>query len=900
MTVQIHLETSPTDHVVTTDHFGTNYLANRQNHDQTIDDEGVFDEAAAWTEVSDLRYPGGTLAEKYFDLSDPRHFEAGATSAIEVGNFCNAKDTTNFTRLGTLMDYAAAEGNTVTVVIPTIRYIEALTSGDPAAVAAVEAELKAFIVNAVTHPSGGVISAFEIGNEFPSWMDGHNGAELSCVADFAMLVRNFSVWIDEALTEQGLTGADAPDILAQTAFFKYGDKGNDQYLKSLFDEDLGDSYAHVESVADFVSAIDGAANHFYPDTPWDDTANGQQNVANDMQVLQDWQDAFDAYAADHGLAETDLRLLASEWNVKNGAFGDGEVSGVQAALGVVSMFHQMVAGGIDAMQAWPILQNNSSTFVTGNTPQELEVSFSGAAFSLMRSLLPGMTTDGAVTDFDTDGDGDPDLFLYRFVQDGKVLTFASSSRDMEVSLDFAEYGIDADATQVHVARLISDTGDALDPSGAPVFRIDGTQLLSGDDTSVELSMTAWELVLLSINEEAAPCDDLRQGNVTFELGTADFTFSPLDDYLRALTVDVAATGGNVMVGSDAADAFQMFPGLVFDGAAGDDRITGTAQGDLAFGGAGADGLAGEAGRDSLFGGDGDDRIFAGSGDDVVSGGSQEDRIYGDDGNDLLYGDAGFDLLKGGDGNDTLYGGNQADNLYGGNDNDVLYGDVGNDRLFGEGQNDRMFGGEGNDALFGGAGFDRLDGGKGNDALYGGDQADNLYGREGNDLLDGGRGFDRLFAGAGNDTLAGGGETDALFGQSGDDQLSGEDGDDRLYACIGNDTLYGGEGNDLLHGGAGFDRLEGGAGNDTLIGGFNADTFVFAGVFGNDQIRDFSTGNPFEIIDLTGIPAPDSFAELIENHATQTQNGVLLNFDGSGSILLCGVDMDDLRAENFVW
>ena len=902
MPVQISLESQPSDHRVTDDHFGSNFLANRDGHNQTIGEEGVFDEASAWAGATDLRYPGGTLAEKYFDLTDMRHLEAGGAHTIEAHNFTDPTDTTNLTSLGAFMDHAAETGNTVTVVVPTIRYIEVLTGDDAEAIARVEADLKDFIARAVAHPNGGVISAFEIGNEYGAWMDGHNGDLLESTRDFAVLVRNFSVWIEEALVESGLAPEAMPDIIAQTGFFKYGEKGNAPLLNDLFDEGLETEYAHVESLEDFFAAIDGVANHFYPDMPWADAANGQENLDKDLALLQDWQTAFDEYAKAHGLESRDLRLLASEWNLKNGAFGDGEVAGVQAAVGVVSMFHQMVSGGVDGMQAWPILQNNENTFLSGRSEEDLEVGFTGAAFILMRSLLPGMSVDGERTDYDTDGDGVADLFIYRFVQDGKILTFASSSRDAEVSLDFAAYGLDTDPTQIHIARLISDSGSSLDNDGTPVLRIDGTETLDGTDTTVDLSMNAWELVLLSIDENEAPADDLDQGRVTFALGSADFTFSPFDDHLHALERPGIPnlTSGNVLKGTAGEDAFQLFSGLIFDGAGGDDRIMGTGVDDVAFGGDGSDGMAGEAGDDILYGDDGDDRLFAGSGDDFVSGGAHEDRIYGDEGADSLFGGAGFDLLKGGDGNDSLSGGHQADNLYGGAGNDILHGDEGADRLFGDIHQDRLFGGAHDDVLFGGAGFDFLDGGSGSDALYGGDQADNLFGGAGADLLDGGQGFDRLFAGDGNDSLLGGLGDDALFGQSGDDVLSGQQGDDRIYACKGDDTLLGGDGDDLLHAGAGFDVLEGGAGNDTLIGGFNADTFVFQGNFGVDRIEDFDASNRFERIDLSGLNQVDSFQNLIDNHATVTDDGVLLRFEGSGEIILAGVGLDQLSADNFIF
>ncbi|RII37143.1 calcium-binding protein [Pseudooceanicola sediminis] len=803
---------------VTARHFGSNYLATRQAHGETIEAGGAFGAAADWLDVTHYRYPGGTIAEKYFDITDPGHFDPGAQDALSVASFADAGDTTQLTRLGQFMAFAATEGGKVTVVVPMIRFFETVKSGSPAEVAALEADVKAFVAAAMAHPAGHVISGFELGNEFASWMGGHNGAILGSTADAAALMRNMAVWINEALDETGLAPGDQPQIIAQTAFVKYGEKGNTPLLRDLFDEDLGQDYAHVESVADFFAAIEGVATHVYPYRPWLDTDDGIGAITGDTGLIGDWQEAFEDYAETHGLEAVELDGVASEWNIRNAAFSNGDVSGAQAGIATVALFHRLVAEGVDEMHVWPALQNTGSTLID-QKDGALEMQFTGAAFTLLRTLVPGHAVEQAPTAHDSDGDGIDDVFVYSFRQGGSLHTFASAAQDTSVTLDFAGYGIAAeDAALAHVAQL-NATG-----SGAPVFEIGDSHLLAPGDNSLTLNLAAGAMTLISLD------GDLAAG-AAGAAEAAQFSFAMSAGYADRLPhlpgLDPVATG-NVMQGDGADAQFQVYKGFIFDA------------------GGGADSVLGSSAADTVLGGSGADRLEMGAGDDV------------------LLGESGDDYLNGGSGDDWLYGGAHQD---------VLLGGAGNDRIRG------------------GAGFDLIQGGAGHDLIDGGGQADNLYGGTGNDTIHGSSGLDRMFGGSGDDRM---------FGGTGDDHLRGETGSDALFGGHGNDTLEGGGGNDRIRGGAGFDVLDGGAGNDILIGAFNADVFVFAGDFGSDQIWDFEACNDFEKIDLSGVSGITDFDDLSQNHMRQIDSGVLIDAGEGNRVLLRGVEITDLDANDFLF
>ena len=317
-----------------------------------------------------------------------------------------------------------------------------------------------------------------------------------------------------------------------------------------------------------------------------------------------------------------------------------------------------------------------------------------------------------------------------------------------------------------------------------------------------------------------------------------------------------------------------------------------------------------------------------AGADTLTGGLQNDTIRAYGGNDSLDASGGNDLLDGGDGNDTLIGQTGHDTLMGGTGDDQLldsqdmyfYGKEDNDRLEGGDGNDVLSSRLGNDSLLGGAGNDSIsvtneqqarrvlvDGGSGNDTIRAelfGDLAVTLAGGEGSDqfsILLPGRGsavITDFQAGAGGDRLdlapllikhnytdslnpfssasgvlqwvQQGTDLQLLFDRDGNasgaaavalltlkgvqrsqllaENLSGlpPDGspvpvlhwvgssaDDIFEGTPFADSILGGEGNDMLSGDAGDDTIDGGAGDDRMAGSYGKN--ILYGGTGNDTL-----------------------------------------------------------------
>ncbi|NVK14513.1 MAG: M10 family metallopeptidase C-terminal domain-containing protein [Rhodobacteraceae bacterium] len=297
-----------------------------------------------------------------------------------------------------------------------------------------------------------------------------------------------------------------------------------------------------------------------------------------------------------------------------------------------------------------------------------------------------------------------------------------------------------------------------------------------------------------------------------------------------------------------------------------------------------------AGDDRLLGGTGDDQLFGRIGNDVLIGGSGNDTLRGDAGTDRQYGGTENDVLDGGAGTDTLYGDEGSDTLYGGDDRDYLNGGA---------DADVLFGGQGNDQLFGQLGDDRLLGGSGDDQLFGLGDNDVLIGGSGNDTLRGDAGTDRLFGGTENDVLDGGAETDTLYGDEGSDTLYGGDNNDFLNGGADADVLFGGQGNDHLLGQLGDDSLFGEAGDDLLSGGAGSDVFVFGDNHGHDRIADFSIDTVNERVSLSGVSSLDSFENVL-GASIQATDGVLITTGANSSLLLEGVQISSLAADDFIF
>ena len=150
---------------------------------------------------------------------------------------------------------------------------------------------------------------------------------------------------------------------------------------------------------------------------------------------------------------------------------------------------------------------------------------------------------------------------------------------------------------------------------------------------------------------------------------------------------------------------------------------------------------------------------------------------------------------------------------------------------------------------------------------------------------------------------------ALSGTSGDDnfdftnvefvQLAGTinlgDGDDVFTGSTQNQLSVNlGNGNDSF-----ISSSHDGAFGDIITGGAGDDSFAFIDDWGVSRITDFDALSDAETIDLSAVSAIDDFADLLANHISQSGSDVIIT-DGTNTLTLTGVDINDLDANDFLF
>lgn len=774
--------------VISADHFGGNILLHHAGDAafdtsgklQDLSDTNLLNDQAQLREdivaliVQNMRFPGGTVTEEFFDIFNPN-----ATSGEFKG------ETRQLVGMDDFFDMAAEVFSqmqnvdpAVTFVIPTRAgftesALGALLAGtygtrtvdlsyvERAADFAVEAILAAQHRNVK-------ISTFEIGNEF--WL----GAEMTAT-EYGAIASQIALAVDRALDSMGLDDGDRPDIVVQSVtsagrmspkedFTLFYDTHGNLYENSDASDDIvgsvvvpgqGNSRDQLADLIDQFSVealdvINGVVAHYYSEVGFDGVDDRAQYIFNQFEF---WENRANEISLAAGHEAISLDTYVTEWNTESGNHPNNE--GLQQASMLVEMFYEMVTHGVDAAHVWPLAHRMSQgTSLTDRRGGE-GLSLAGESFRMMSESLVGLAAQ-----FEWEGEG---LDIHGFGDAGRMVLFASNRSDAAFEgtvLDISGLGLAGAEYFVTSQSLGDGEANGRDGNAEPVLSFEEGRMVS-DGLLTLGAMDGWGLTKIEI---------------------------------------VAVTRGNDTVqGFESNDLIKTLNGedVVFGGK-GDDTIIGGSNNDTLHGGEGDDLVEGGNGRDRVFLEDGNDEfldnaqtgfyghdtVFAGQGNDTIRGGGSGDRFYGQ---------AGDDSLSGGEGNDTVFGGAN---------HDVIDGGEGEDRLLGGNGNDTVQGGAGNDMIFGGKNFDEIDGNEGDDRIWGGDHADVILGGEGNDTL---------FGGNGRDTLLGGNDADLILGGSGADQLFGESG---------NDTL------------------EGAGGNDALYGGLGADTFVFAQQFGQDTVYGF--------------------------------------------------------------
>ena len=369
-------------HAFTQAHFGANSLSPRDR----IGEDGTFDDKIETLGVEHVRYPGGSLTEYYFDISDP--------DATEVRNDVTG-EVKEVLPYSEFMTWAEQSGISVNVVLPTRTALGEEVDANGDRYASIDEDvLRAFVRGTLDGDFGAPrIQGFEIGNEY--WGSGEMSAvEYGRVAsEMSRIVKDEirahpeheSRFEDtDVIVQMGQTyGASdirdeydhlSPGEQVQAISRDYGIEveGRSPDYSQIADQMILESFDTPEEI----DAVDGVVAHIYskaPHVPWSRTW--------DLEEVDkaDWDETFGE----------DLTRHVTEWNqsASSGAYDKATDYGLKNAREMLEIAETFPDNHVEAAHVWAV-QQNTATDLGGDEGEE-GLTVPGEMFRLMAESLPG-------------------------------------------------------------------------------------------------------------------------------------------------------------------------------------------------------------------------------------------------------------------------------------------------------------------------------------------------------------------------------------------------------------------------------------------------------------------------------------------------------------------------------
>ncbi|WP_299146679.1 type I secretion protein [uncultured Tateyamaria sp.] len=421
------------------DHFGGNLLAPRGD----LLGDGSYAEAVEYLGVSGLRYPGGSLTEYMFDITDPD---------AEVVYDPRSDEEQTMIGLTDFMSYALDADQPVTIVVPTRTQTSENYDENGDRYADIdEAELRAFVQDLAAGEYGEArIQAFEIGNEY--WGSG----EMSAL-EYGRVASEMATIINDELEKAGnfdtdivvqkgnnfgfsrlsddYDGVPGDEVLAtlnelygveldDDALFNSGDVNwgyvNSKLVLSSFDTD-------VEK-----EAVDGVVTHIY----------SRGDVAESTRYF-DLDQINDTWAQDIPGVE----IYITEWNLKSTPGLEREEDyGLFQGQEMLQIMEEFGRTGVDKAHVWPLIQNTRNALAEG---QDFDAATPpGEMFALMSETLPGkVLLDFQEGDKDTEAEFG-DVSVHMFAGEGELAFYvmngskeSAASADIDLSSLVSDYNV---------------------------------------------------------------------------------------------------------------------------------------------------------------------------------------------------------------------------------------------------------------------------------------------------------------------------------------------------------------------------------------------------------------------------------------------------------------------------
>jgi hypothetical protein len=480
--------------------FGANILASRDQ----IGADGTYDEKVTALGVEHIRYPGGSLTENYFDMSNP-----DKASAIDPsnGNEVSLLKYTDF------MNYAEANDIDVTVVLPTRHFLSDTADASGHRTANIdEAELRGFIRDTLDGKYGEpTLRGFEIGNEY--WGSGQmtaleygrvasrmaeivneeidNHPQANVFQDVKILVQNgqnygssrLSGQYDHLLTgeeqlqavmkDYGLTDLD-PEVFIYNSGDVAWPKLMNEIIISEFD------------TPSEKAAVDGLALHIYSKGA-DKTSSRDYDL---RATEQTWDKHFEG-----------LEKHITEWNLKATRSWDVEKSyGLKQAHEMLNMTEEFTDHGVDSGFVWAVQQNNLSN-LAGNEGETGPLNVPGEMFRMMNEALPGTKAiDLSPEDRGEHEITQDDTSVHSFYSEDRFVTFIASNNDeaQQTQINFSQILQSGGTMRVEVLGVKDGYNPTDSESPAEVTQLDPAEVYKDGVFTAELD--AYEIIRVVVEK----------------------------------------------------------------------------------------------------------------------------------------------------------------------------------------------------------------------------------------------------------------------------------------------------------------------------------------------------------------------------------------------------------------
>lgn len=475
--------------LITPDHFGANILATLDR----LGPDGTYDDVVESLGVTHVRYPGGSLAEEFFDISDPTKDVVESVISAQAISFLPYDE---------FMTWAEAENLEVTIVIPTITQLGDLAGADSNGDRFPDIEedvLRGFIRDTLDGKYGAPeIKAFEIGNEY------FGSGEMSSV-EYGRLASEMALILKDEINShpQAAQFADI-DILVQMGV-NHGDARLDNFYSDLATGqeqlDALEADYRMDFPADKFLFSNGTvswarvnsalvANEF--DTP-EEVQSVDAIVAHvygrGLDVPSSWY--FDFRVIDDAMGETfpEVTKYVTEWNSRSEEFttDENERFGLEQAHEMMHLLNTMTGYDVESANIWPV-QQSTATDLSGPEGQS-ELTVAGEMFRMMAENLPGtyaIRLDGSVPGEDEVSTLHSDYWLFAGPERSSVFVFAHHDETEDISLDLSE--VFSDMGTVAVQRLGVQPGDQPESRDAQpdLVELNPTDILNGFTADVTL------------------------------------------------------------------------------------------------------------------------------------------------------------------------------------------------------------------------------------------------------------------------------------------------------------------------------------------------------------------------------------------------------------------------------